>query len=156
MWADLACLATLLFLFVGVVYRLWWKEFAIYLAILAVVLLPLYQARLGIDLSLRWLYVIGFRIHASPLEQYLSRCHLIRFSENGREQSVGKCETLPSLSSEEYVVVFYDSTGELMLPISQRTPEWTAAMRQAGEGFTLAETEGRAFYMYGNFYDAIF
>ncbi|HEY3792972.1 MAG TPA: hypothetical protein VGM09_14150 [Bradyrhizobium sp.] len=152
LWVYFACLIALFFLFLGVAYRLWWKELAILLAIWAVVLMPWYVARLGIDMPLAWLRVIGFRVHASPIEEYLSRCNLVRFSENGREQSVGECETIPGQTDEQYVTVFYDSTGEFILPLSQRTPEWTAAMRHFEPADTLTKSEGRASPLYGNFY----
>jgi hypothetical protein len=151
-WVYLSCLIALFFLFLGVAYRLWWKELAIFLAIWAVVLMPWYVSRLGIDMPLAWLRGIGFRVHASPIEEYLSRCNLIRFSENGREQSVGECETIPGQTDEQYMTVFYDSTGEFILPVSQRTPEWTTAMRHFEPADTLTKSERRASHLYADFY----
>ena len=143
-------------LFLGALFRFWrrWKEVAIFLAVGAVVLLPYYRLAYLLDAPAGALVTIAFRIHASPIEEYLARCDLVRFSENGSEQSVGECERFGA-GNEYAVAVFYDSTGEFILPVSQRTPEWTAAMRHFRPADTLTRSEDRATHLYGNFYDIL-
>ena len=155
-WVYLACVLALFFLFLGALFRFWrrWKEVAIFLAIGAVVLLPYYRLSGVLIAPARWLSAIAFRIHSSPIEQYLARCELVQFSENGSEQSVGECERF-GVGNEDAVTVLYDTTGELILPVSQRTPEWTAAMRYFKPADTLAKSEGRAFHLFGNFYNML-
>lgn len=125
-WVYLACLLALFFLFLGTLFRRRWKEVAIFCAMAPVVLLPF----LGLNVSFGWLHVEGFRFHASPIEKYLSQCKLIEFIENGATQKVGVCER-QGQPGDETLTVIYDTTGELALPVSQRTPEWTKAMAQA-------------------------
>jgi hypothetical protein len=72
----------------------------------------------------------------------------------GTEQSVGVFESF-GVAGEDYEIVIYDSTGEFILPASQRTPEWTEAMRHFGPSETLTKSEGRAVHLYGNFYDIV-
>jgi hypothetical protein len=155
-WVYLACLLVLLFLFLGALFRFWrrWKEVAIFLAIGAVVLLPYYRLDYLLEIPAGALVTIAFRVHSAPIEQYLARCDLVRFSENGSEQSVGECERL-DVGNEDAVAVFYDSTGEFILPVSQRTPEWTAAMRHFEPVDTLSKIKGRTAHVYGNFYDIL-
>jgi hypothetical protein len=63
----LFCLLVLFFLFLGALLFRRWREVAIFFAIWAAILLPLYGPR---DPP-RWLYVEAFRYHVSPIEQYL-------------------------------------------------------------------------------------
>jgi ABC-type transport system involved in multi-copper enzyme maturation permease subunit len=150
-WPYIACLLALVFLFLGALFRRRWKETAIILAIGSVVFLPFYR----LNVSFSWLRALAFRLHASPIEEYLSRCKLVQFTENGIKQSVGICERLGLSSDEEYEAIVYDSTGQVMLSASQRTPEWTKAMKHFGPSETLATSEGRMVHLYGNFYDII-
>lgn len=146
------CLLGLFVFFLGALFRRRWDEVAIFFAIWAVVLFPCY----GASGSLRWLYVQAFRIHASPVDEYLSRCKLIEFVENGSKQVLGRCGDL-GIGGEAVLDVFYDTTGEFVLPVSQRTPEWKAAMRHFSPHAVLINTEGRARKLLGNFYEiAIF
>jgi hypothetical protein len=142
------CLLALLAFFLGTLFRRRWDEVPIFLAIWAVVLFPIYGDRA----PLRWLYVEAFRIHASPIEEYLSRCKLIEFVESGVKQVLGRCEGL-GIGGEAVLEVFYDTTGQFVLPVSQRTPEWKAAMWHVSPHAVLIDEEGRAQKLFGNFYE---
>ena len=152
-WVYLACLLALFYLFLRALFRFWrrWKEVAILLAIGAVVLLPYYRLANLLKAPMTALTTIAFRVHSYPIEEYLARCNLVQFNENGSEQSVGVCE-LFGVGNEDAVAIFYDSTREFILPISQRTPEWTAATSHIRPTDMLTKTEDRAFHLYGNFY----
>jgi len=147
-WAYVACVLLLSFLFLRALFRRRWSEVAILCAMAPVVFYPY----LGPDLSLRWIYVAGFRFHASPIEEYLSRCELVEFVEKGATQKVGVCESRGG-SWNTVDVVIYDTTGELVLPVAQRTPEWTNAMGRFPPGKFVARSEGRAERLFGYFYD---
>jgi len=146
-WVWLICLFALFVLFVSDLVRRRWKQLAIFLTIWAFVLLPFY----GNEVSFRWLYVEAFRIHISPLEEYLSRCKLVEFVENGVNQKVGVCERHGEPGNITRTLL-YDTTGELALPPSQRTPEWTKAMVRFSPGFYFTKTEGHADHLLGHFY----
>jgi hypothetical protein len=66
-------------------------------------------------------------MHVRPVEQYLSKCELIAFVEDGIKQQLGECE-YRMLSSDSWDAVFYDTTGQLALPPAQRTQGWKDAM----------------------------
>jgi hypothetical protein len=142
-----ACLLALFFLFLGALLFRRWKEVAILLGIWAVVLMPIYGPR---ELP-RWVYVEAFRRHASPIEEYLSRCKLVEFVENGAKQKVGVCERL-GLPGGGLTVV-YDTTGQLMLPASQRAPAWKQAMGRFSPGKFFIQSAGHARHLFGNFYE---
>jgi hypothetical protein len=142
------CLLALFAFFLGALFRRRWDEVAVFFAIWAVVLFPLY----GSSAPLRWLYVEAFRIHASPIEEYLSQCKLIEFVESGAKQVLGRCDNL-GIGGDAVLDVFYDTTGEFVLPVSQRTPEWKAAMWHFGPHAVLIDTEERARKLFGNFYE---
>ena len=144
----LLCLLALFVVLLCVLFRRRWNEVAILLVVWTVVLFPIY----GPIAPNRWLYAEAFRIHASPIEEYMSRCKLFEFVENGVKQTLGRCEILPT-GDEGVLCVFYDTTGEFVLPVSQRTPEWRAAMWHFSPHALLLETEGRATRIFGNFYD---
>jgi hypothetical protein len=144
----LACLLVLFFLFLGALLFRRWKEVAIFFAIWAMVLLPSY----GPSELPRWLYVEAFRRHATPIEEYLSRCKLIEFVENDAKQKVGVCERLP-LPGDGTLTIVYDTTGQLASPVSQRTPQWTKAMGRFSPGRVFTQIDDRADYLFGNFYE---
>jgi hypothetical protein len=102
----------------------------------------------------RWLYVEAFRVHASPIEEYLSKCKLFEFVENGTKQRVGRCEQ-KAVANEVIRSVFYDTSGQFELPVSQRTPGWKAAMWHFSPHAVLIEKEGRAEKLTENFYEVI-
>jgi len=144
----LICLLALFVLFLGSLIRRRWNEVAIFFAIWAVVLFPFY----GSQAPFRWLRAEAFRTHASPIEGYLSLCRLIKFVENGANQVLGRCDNL-GIGREAVLDVFYDTTGEFVLPVSQRSPEWKAAMGQFSPHAVLIGAEGRAQRIFGNFYE---
>ena len=96
-----------------------------------------------------WFIRQGFRFHARPVEEYMSRCKLTDFVENGVKQSVGFCEGRDEGSFISSV--FFDTTGELGLPRSRRTPEWNEAISPFIPKEVLAD-EGRARHLFGSFY----
>ena len=147
-WLCVACVPALFFLFLVALFRRRWKEAAIFCAMGPVVLLPY----LGLNMPLRWLYVEGFRFHVSPIEKYLSRCKLIEFVENDAKQKVGVCERQWQ-PGDVTLTVIYDTTGELALSVSQRTPEWTKAIGRFSPGQFFTQSEGRAERLFGNFYE---
>lgn len=147
-WVYFGALVVLFFLFLGALFRARWKEVAIFLVIWSVVLLPFF----GVRPPLQWLQIEAFRLHASPIEAYLSRCKLVVFFKNSVEQKVGVCERLPS-AGDATVAIIYDTSGELALPVSQRTPEWTKAMGRFSPGEFFTKSEGYADHLFGNFYE---
>jgi hypothetical protein len=47
----------------------------------------------------------------------------------------------------------YDTTGEFVLPVSQRSPEWKQAMSEATDTHEEIESrENGAYHLYGKFY----
>jgi hypothetical protein len=143
------CFLVLFVSSLGALFRRRWRELAIYLVIWPVVLLPLYKSD-----ARHWLYVEAFRVHVSPIEEYLSKCELFEFVQNGTKQRVGRCER-ESVANEIIRDVFYDTSGQFELPVAQRTPEWKAAMGHFSPHAVLIEKEGRAEKLIGNFYEVI-
>ena len=91
-------------------------------------------------------------IESGSSGRHLSRCKLIEFVENDARQKVGVCERLP-LGRGDNLTIIYDTTGELALPASRRTPEWTKAMVRFSPGRYFTEAEDRARHLFGNFYE---
>jgi 4-amino-4-deoxy-L-arabinose transferase-like glycosyltransferase len=141
------CLFVLFLLFLGSLFRRQLNEILIFIAVWAVVLFPFY----GSEAPFLWLRAEAFRIHTSPLEQYLSQCKLIEFVENGARQVLGRCDNLAT-GGEAVFDVFYDSTGEFVLPVSQRSSEWKAAMSHFSPHEVLINAEGRAHKLSEKFY----
>ena len=146
LWIGFACWIPLLFFSVDALFRFRWRALAIFAAAWLVVSLPY----LGITRQLYWVHVLGFRIHTSPIQEYLARCRLTEFVEKDVKQTVGVCED----SGDALVsyVVFYDTTGELVLPLRERTPEWKDAMWHYPPKGVLRDSEDRAIHLSGNFY----
>jgi hypothetical protein len=99
-----------------------------------------------------WLRVETFRIHASPISTYLSQCKLIDFVEGGAKQQLGRCDNLV-LGREEVLEVFYDTTGQIVAPPAERTPEWRAAMGHFSPTAVHLEKDHRAERLFGDFYE---
>jgi hypothetical protein len=144
----LVCLVGLFVSFIRAAFRRRWADVGILVVIWPLVLFPFY----GPTAPLRWIYVEAFRIHASPIDAYLSRCKLIEFVESGTRQMLGRCDILV-MTGEYAREVFYDTTGEFGLPIAQRTAEWEAAMGHFSPRAVFLEKEGRAEKLFGNFYE---
>jgi hypothetical protein len=142
------CLLAILFFSLRALFQRRWKEFAIFSATLVIAFLP----GLGVKGHADWLFAEGFRIHASPSEEYLSRCKLIEFVEKGTKQTVGECESHGLYSGYAHTVI-YDTTGELLLPVSHRTQDWQHAMSEFYSEEVLNSSEGRTRHIFGDFYD---
>jgi hypothetical protein len=147
-----ACWIPLLFFSLSALFRRNWKAVAVFSATWVLALLPLLEVEPVVRFRF-WLYVQGFRIHTSPLEDYLSGCRLTEFVEQGTKQTVGECELDGDAVYDDFVyVVFYDTTGEIALPLSQRTPEWMDAMYHYSPKKVLRESQDRAEHLNGSFY----
>jgi hypothetical protein len=141
------CLLAVLLLALSALIRRRWSTFAVLCFLFVVIFLGAY----GVTQPGYWLRATGFRIHASPIEQYLSRCRLVAFVEDGKKQQVGECEDIPT-SSITWNAVIYDTTGQLVLPRAQRTREWKSAVGMLSSPDVYIETEGRASHLFEDFY----
>lgn len=99
---------------------------------------------------------LGFRIHASSIEQYLAKCNKFEFAENGETRSIGVCESRayepgfpPGLA---YLTVIHDPTANLLKPDSQRSPEWKMAFDKARETEAAILRFQGATRLFGDFY----
>jgi len=145
------CVFFLVLLFVGAAFHRRARELAVLSVILAIAGFPYY---VNLDPLLKRLYAVAFRMHVSPVVEYLPRCRLYQFTEKGVGRTVGVCERRGS-NGDYSQTIAYDTTGELALPPSQRTPEWREAMRRFSFARVLMKTEGRADHLFGNFYEVI-
>ena len=146
-WICLACWIPLFFIFLGALFRGRWKGAAIVST--ALMLDAFCFAKIQFVEPVRfWFFAQGFRIHAFPAKDYLSRCRLTEFVEKGVKQTVGTCESFGA----GYYFVFYDTTGEIALPLSQRTPEWNDAMWHHPPKGVLRDSADRAAHLFGSFY----
>jgi hypothetical protein len=150
LWIFLACLIPIFFFFLGALLRRDLKAVAILSATWTLAFLPFSEIEPVAEIRF-WILVQGFRIHASPVEDYLSKCSLTEFVEKGVRQKVGECERSGYNDAITYVVL-YDTTGELASPASQRTAEWKDAMWDYPPRDVLRDGEGRAVPLFGNFY----
>ncbi len=139
-------LIPLFFLSLTALLRRRWKTLAVLSATWLFTFLPF----LGIKEQFIWIRAQGFALHASPLEDYLSRCKLIEFVENSVKQAVCPCEG--SWTGDVENTVFYDTSGEFVLPVSRRTPEWKKAMQHFTPREVLIDSEDRAEHIVGKFY----
>jgi hypothetical protein len=149
-WLDdvsLVCVFVVLVLSVLALFRRKWKELALFSLTLAVAFLPAFG--LG---PVDWLIAEGFRIHASPIEEYRSRCKLVDFVENGFKQTVGRCEGHSENQNEYFFEVIYDPTGENLKPVSHRTQAWQTAMSEFYSDKVLNSSERRTTHIFGDFY----
>lgn len=137
------CWILVFFFSVSALFRRQWKTIAVFAAAWVWLFLAPYR----FDKPSDWLLAEGFRIHASPIDDYLSRCKLVAFIENGVKQTVGFCEGADN--GGVLRGVYYDTTGEFALPPFLRTSEWKSAMSQIEHEELL---QYRAWPMSGNFY----
>jgi hypothetical protein len=135
--------------FLSALFRRRWKMAAVFAATFG--LLYLFFTDAGQPFRF-WLIAQGFRIHAGPIDNYLSRCRLTKFSERGTAQTVGDCEWSGMDSAPVGYIVFYDTTDEIALPISQRSPEWYDAMWDYSPKAVLRDGVPRAERLVGHFY----
>jgi hypothetical protein len=153
-WMFLASWIPLLFFSLSALFRRNWRAVAVFSATWVLALWPLLEVE-PVERFRFWLLVQGFRIHTSPVEDYLSRCRLTEFVEKGAKQTVGECESNGGVYDNAAYVVFYDTTGEIALPVSQRTPEWMDAMYHYSPKKVLRDSEDRADHLIGKFYRII-
>jgi hypothetical protein len=137
------CWIFVFFLSLSALFQQQWKAIAIFSAAWAWLFLTPYQFEKPSD----WLLGEGFRIHASAIGDYLSRCRLVAFTENDVKQTVGLCDGVDK--GTVFYNVYYDTTGEFALSPFQRTLEWRLAMSQL-ESEELLRYSARP--MSGNFY----
>lgn len=135
--------------FLSAMFRCRWKMAVVFAATLS--LLYLFFTDTGQPFRF-WLIAQGFRIHAGPIDNYLSKCRLTRFTEKGTAQAVGECEWSGMDSAPVGYIVFYDTTDEIALPISQRSPEWYDAMWDYSPKGVLRDGAPRAERLVGHFY----
>lgn len=149
LYIDAGLALTLVIIALWALVRRNLREFAIFMLVPCVTAFP------GIgqyDLA-DWLQKTGFRLYASPVETYLSRCALFDFvDDDGSKQKVGQCPGIPQSFNSSLTIV-YDTTGQLDLPEGRRTRAWKSTVQwhlSAGE-FLAEEDHGDA-YIWGNFY----
>lgn len=125
LWFSLAC----------IVVAVIWLVICVFIRkprsapVLLVTLLIFYAPHLVESENAPWLVSLGFRLHASPIEQYLKKeCRLIEFAEQGATKVIGVCEDreVGSALNLAFDLVIYDPSGALLKP-ERRTPEWTHA-----------------------------
>jgi hypothetical protein len=121
-----------------------WKLVAIFAIIWCLVGLPFLTSSVPY-----WLSSQGFRFLTLLDRDYRSRCRLTDFVENNVTQTAGFCEGFDRGDNLDFVV--YDTTGEFLLPVSQRSPEWKQVMSVATEK-SLVSKENRASRLFGNYY----
>jgi hypothetical protein len=123
--------------------------------ILVATLLFIFAPNFAESENANWLMTLGFRIHASPIEQYLTTCRMSEFTENGVKQSIGDCERdfyeVGFPAALAYVHVIYDPSRNLLKPEAERTPEWQEALEGLlSAGSTVSITSVR--HLFADFY----
>jgi hypothetical protein len=148
-WVSFACWVPLLFFSLSALFRCRWKMVAVFSATWVVAFLSLTRLE-SVERFRFWLLVQGFRIHVAPVERYLSRCELVAFAEDGMKQQLEECESA-NMSSYARDVVFYDTTGQIVLPPAQRTQGWKDAIYNFAPHCYLVET-AVARHLFAKFY----
>ena len=77
---------------------------------------------------------------------------MTEFVEDSVKQTVGTCESFGAGYDYTAYFVFYDTTGEIALPLSRRTPEWNDAMWHHPPKRALRDSADRAAHLFGSFY----
>jgi hypothetical protein len=144
--AGLVCWIPLFHFSLGAVFRRRWKLISIF-AIVWVLLSPVF---LGVWAPRIWLRGQGFHVRTLLTKDYLSRCKLTEFVENGIKQTVGWCEG-GSLTYDYFDFIVYDTTGNSALPVSQRSLEWKRWMAKATQEGVVSR-EHPTYHLFGNFY----
>ncbi|MBC9876343.1 hypothetical protein G8O24_03155 [Bradyrhizobium sp. INPA01-394B] len=102
---------------------------------------------------------VGFRIHASPIEQYIAKCHMFDFVDNGEKHAIGFCETtvfeMGFPSTPASLSIIYDPTGGFLKPEAQRSPEWKQALDRFKE-YSGAWGPPEVRRRFGDFYLVLF
>ncbi len=147
-WAGALCLAPPLLLSLGALIKLRWEWIAIFAVAWSLIFLP----ALGVVAPFEWLSHQGFHIRTLLDQNYLSKCRLIDFAENGKAQKVGFCEHFDHLEICDFIM--YDTTGQFVLPASRRTPEWKRAIAVVAAN-SLVSPDDDAVHLFENFYRVI-
>jgi hypothetical protein len=149
LYLFVACSLILAFACIGALVHRRWKDLVLFSATLVIAYVPLF----GIRAHLEWLSARGFLLHASPVREYLSaRCKLVDFVENGIKQTVGECEGVGGAGGREGSIM-YDTTGELLQPVSHRPQAWRNAMSGFYSDEILNRSEQRTTRIFGDFYN---
>lgn len=133
----------LLFLTLWGLFRLRWRELAIFSVVLVATALPAFNY--GVESISRFqdevfrLYALT-RIRAVPTEEFLSKCTLIDYlDDDGARQRVGECDQGLRSTPWFSLVLVYDPSGQFALPGYRRTTTWRLAVQgRAGSGARLA------------------
>lgn len=145
MLAGLVCWMPLFVFSLDALFRRRWKLLSIF-TVVWVLLSPLY---LGVWAPRYWLRGQGFHLSTVLAKGYLSGCKLTEFVENGTKQTIGFCGGEDQGNYFDYIV--YDTSGESVLPVSQRSPEWKRLMAKATEE-GVESREKPTYHLFGNFY----
>ena len=141
-FVSTGCILTVLLCALSALIRRKWNTLAFFCIPFVVIFL---------HLPGQWLRTTGFRIYASPIEEYLAQCRLVTFVEDGKKQQVGECQGIQT-SEITWDTVIYDTTGQLVLPRAQRTQGWKSAMGMLSSPDVYVESEGRGSRIFGDFY----
>lgn len=124
--------------------------------VLLATLLIVQVARMAEAQSDGGLVGLGFRIHASPLGQYVGKCRKIEFIENGTKRVVGDCERraydVGFPATEAFRTVIYDPAGNLLQPESQRPPGWKRAFQTLLDNDVAIPRVTGARHLFADFY----
>jgi hypothetical protein len=127
--------------------RLRWKQLAVFAIVWLLIVLPF--TNVGPQ-PRDWVRTLGFFVNTRLAGDYLSACRLTEFTEKEIKQTIGVCEVF--YREQFYDFVVYDTTGELMLPVAQRTSEWTQAVLK-GVNVAVVSKERPASRLFGRYYD---
>lgn len=145
---TLLFIVPLLFFLIGAVVQRDWKSSAI----LALTWLLIVLAFTDIQEPRGWIRIAGFYAKTKMVSNYLSSCELSDFVENGVKQTMGFCEGHDR--DDYYEAVVYDTTGEFVLPASERTPEWKAMMRTTVKDAQV-DRDQAAYHLFGHYYAVV-
>ena len=126
-------------------FHLRWKLISIFVLVWVLLCLSF----IGPSVPRDWVRVSGFYVRTRLVDAYRSGCHATEFIENGVKQMAGGCEGFDRGQFFEDIV--YDTTGEFMRPVSERTEEWKRVMSGATVKAVLSK-EHRAYHLFGNYY----
>jgi hypothetical protein len=144
--ASLICWLAVLYFALSALVRRRWKDFAIF----SVTCVVIFFVGLGLPILGNSLQVLGLRVRATSLEQYLSGCEVVAFVEKDTKQQIGKCEVV-SLPGNHGVFVFYDTTGQFIVPPAARTEGWKNAMYNFSPKWFFIE-KAVGVHVFDNFY----
>jgi hypothetical protein len=133
-----------------------WNELAIFSLVLAITFPP--ALNVGIERIERLqegvfrIYALH-RIHAVPLEKFLSTCTLTEYVEDdGTKQRTGQCNEGFRSNSWPYLSLIYDPTGQVGLPGYRRTVAWRLAAEAAFRAGSLVKSSDMGEHLTGNLY----